>query len=43
VEYTRVGAGLDAKITLPQRVSGNFEFKGKEWALKAGENTIKAR
>ena len=43
VEYTRVGAGLDAKITLPRRVSGNFEFKGKEWALKAGENLIHAK
>jgi hypothetical protein len=43
VEYTQVGAGLDAKITIPGKISGNFEFKGKVWALKAGENLIHAK
>ena len=43
VEYTRVEGGLDAKITLPEKVSGNFVFKGRVWALKAGENAIKAQ
>jgi hypothetical protein len=43
VEYTRAGAGLDAKITLPGRLKGSFDFKGKVWPLKAGENVIQAR
>jgi hypothetical protein len=43
VEYTREGAGLNAKITLPGKLSGSFVFNGKIWPLKAGENSIKAR
>jgi len=43
VEYTRAGAGLDAKITLPGRLKGSFDFKGKVWPLKAGENVIQAQ
>ena len=43
MEYTRVGAGLDAKITLPEKLSGSFVFNGKSWPLKAGENSISAR
>jgi hypothetical protein len=43
VEYTREGAGLNAKITLPGKLSGSFVFNGQIWPLKAGENSIKAR
>jgi len=42
VEYTRVGAGLNAKITLPAKLTGSFVFKGKAWPLKPGANTIQA-
>jgi hypothetical protein len=43
VEYSREGAGLNAKVTLPGKLSGEFVFKGKVWPLKPGENVIEAR
>ncbi len=43
VEYMREGTGLNAKITLPGGLKGNFVFNGKEWVLKPGDNTILAR
>jgi hypothetical protein len=43
VEYHRKGAGLDATITLPGKLTGNFVVNGKTWPLKAGVNTIEAR
>ncbi|MDE3148887.1 MAG: alpha-L-rhamnosidase, partial [Acidobacteriota bacterium] len=40
VEYRRQGAGLDATITLPGKLSGSFVWGGKSWPLKPGVNTI---
>jgi hypothetical protein len=42
VKYDRQGAGLDATITLPGRLTGIFVFNGKEWPLKPGVNRIRA-
>jgi hypothetical protein len=42
VEYRRDGAGLDAAITLPGKLTGSFVFNGKTWPLNAGENHIEA-
>ena len=42
VEYRRQGAGLDATITLPGKLSGSFVWGGKSWPLKPGVNTIQA-
>lgn len=43
VEYTREGEGLNARITLPGSLKGNFVFNGKTWPLKPGENMVSAR
>jgi hypothetical protein len=43
VKYDRVGAGLNATVTLPGKLSGRFIFNGKEWPLKPGVNKIEAR
>jgi hypothetical protein len=43
VEYTRERDGLNAKITLPGRLSGSFVFKGKVWPLKPGMNAMEVR
>jgi len=43
VEYRRQGAGLDATITLPGKLTGTFLFNGKNWPLQAGVNKIQAR
>jgi hypothetical protein len=43
VDYRRVGAGLNASVTLPAKLSGSFVFHGKTWPLKPGLNTIKAQ
>jgi hypothetical protein len=40
VEYHRQGAGLNATITLPGTLTGNFVYNGKTWPLKPGLNTI---
>ncbi len=40
VEYHRRGEGLDAAITLPGKLTGNFVYDGKSWPLKPGVNTI---
>ena len=40
VQYTRVGNGLKATITLPGTLKGTFEWNGKAWQLKPGVNTI---
>lgn len=42
VDYHRSTTGLDATITLPQKLAGNFVFHGKSWPLKAGVNRIQA-
>jgi hypothetical protein len=42
VEYHRQGAGLNATITLPGKLTGNFIFNGKVWPLKPGVNQIQA-
>jgi hypothetical protein len=43
VEYHRHGDGLDAKITLPGTLTGDFVLNGKVWPLKPGLNHIEAR
>lgn len=43
VEYVRTGSGLNAKVTLPGKLSGTFVFKGKRWQLNPGNNSIEAR
>jgi alpha-L-rhamnosidase len=40
MKYDRQGAGLDATITLPGKLTGVFVFNGKEWPLKPGVNRI---
>jgi alpha-L-rhamnosidase len=42
VEYQRTASGLDATIALPDKLAGTFEFKGKVWPLKPGNNHIQA-
>jgi len=42
VDYQREGAGLNATITLPGKLTGTFVFKGKTWPLKPGVNQIQA-
>ncbi len=42
VDYHRSTTGLDATITLPGKLAGNFNFHGKSWPLKPGENHIQA-
>jgi hypothetical protein len=42
VEYRRQGTGLDAIVTLPGKLTGNFVFNGKVWPLNAGVNNIQA-
>jgi alpha-L-rhamnosidase len=42
VEYQRTASGLDATISLPDKLAGTFEFKGKVWPLKPGNNHIQA-
>jgi alpha-L-rhamnosidase len=42
VKYQRSGAGLDATITLPATLSGEFLFNGKTQPLKPGVNHIAA-
>jgi alpha-L-rhamnosidase len=43
VQYTRMNGGLKATVLLPDNVAGNFEFGGRTWPLKPGENTIETR
>jgi alpha-L-rhamnosidase len=43
VEYRRQGAGLNATITLPGTLTGNFIVNGKTRPLKPGVNTIQAQ
>ncbi|MGB7548219.1 MAG: alpha-L-rhamnosidase C-terminal domain-containing protein [Terracidiphilus sp.] len=43
VEYHHQGAGLDATITLPAKLTGSFVFHGKTWPLKPGNNHILAQ
>ncbi len=43
VDYTQVGAGLSAAVTLPGKLTGTFVYNGKTWQLNPGENTIQAR
>ncbi len=43
VDYRVKGAGLDATVTLPAKLTGTFVFGGKSTPLKPGVNTIHAR
>jgi hypothetical protein len=43
VAYQRQGAGLDATITLPGKLTGSFVFNGKTWPLTPGVNNIQAQ
>ncbi len=40
VQYTRLDHGMKAIVILPDKLTGSFEFEGKSWPLKSGENTI---
>jgi alpha-L-rhamnosidase len=40
VQYTRMNGGFRATVLLPDKLTGNFEFEGKTWPLKPGENAI---
>ncbi len=42
VDYKKSGAGIDAAITLPAKLTGTFVYKGRSWPLKAGANHIQA-
>jgi hypothetical protein len=41
VAYQRQGAGVDATITLPGKLTGVFIFNGQSWPLTPGLNRIK--
>jgi hypothetical protein len=43
VSYTRTNSGLRAVVILPDKLSGTFEFNGRTWPLKSGENSIEAK
>jgi len=40
VEYVKKGGALEAKIKLPGRLIGTFEYGGRTWKLEPGENRI---
>ena len=40
VKYQKRGAGIDASITLPGTLTGDFVFEGKHQPLKPGVNHI---
>jgi hypothetical protein len=42
VEYRRQGAGLNATIALPGKLTGSFILNGREWPLTPGLNRIQA-
>jgi hypothetical protein len=42
VAYQRQGAGVNATITLPGRLTGVFTFNGKNWPLAPGLNRVNA-
>jgi hypothetical protein len=41
VDYKRRGAGIEATITLPGQLTGEFDFNGKTQPLKPGTNHIR--
>jgi alpha-L-rhamnosidase len=43
VEYHREGSGLNATITLPSTLTGNFAYNGKTQPLKPGLNNIRVK
>jgi alpha-L-rhamnosidase len=43
LQYNRVNNGLKAVVILPGKLTGTFEYQGRTWTLKPGENTIEAR
>jgi len=43
VDYRATASGLDATITLPGTLTGNFAYNGKVHALKPGVNRIEAK
>jgi alpha-L-rhamnosidase len=42
VEYVKKGDAIEAKIRLPGTLTGSFEYAGRSWQLKPGENRIEA-
>jgi alpha-L-rhamnosidase len=40
IKYDRQTNGLDATITLPEKLRGNFVYHGKQWPLNPGRNHI---
>jgi alpha-L-rhamnosidase len=40
VQYTHVNNKLRALVILPGKLTGSFDFEGRSWTLKSGENTI---
>jgi hypothetical protein len=42
VEYERRGTALDATVTLPGNLTGNFIYNGRVTPLKAGVNHVRA-
>ena len=42
VSYTQDGDSLNAEITLPENVTGEFVWNGKVFELEGGENSILA-
>jgi hypothetical protein len=43
VQYTRANSNLKAVIHLPGGLTGTFQYNGRSWPLKPGENTIDAQ
>lgn len=43
VEYKKAGNGINAKITLPQGLTGTFCWHGQSKSLASGENTIQLK
>lgn len=41
VKYTRVGDGLEAEVTLPEGVTGELVWEGKETELHSGKHEVK--
>ena len=40
VEYTRRGEGVQARVKLPERVTGELVWKGRSHALRSGQQTV---
>jgi hypothetical protein len=42
VDYQRQGAGVNATVALPGKLTGEFVFNGRTWPLRPGVNRIQA-